>query len=93
MEAWLTAVKFRGLQAPCKSGMPTAAIKQLTGTPLSTMREAVSTTRALECIVPVLWFVLHVPIAKRLVVRTEEYTRPIVMEEEVAKPMAIMIIA
>ena len=38
-------------------------------------------------------FVLHVPIRKRPVVRTEEDTRPIAMEEEIAKLVAIMIIA
>ena len=38
-------------------------------------------------------FVLHVPIRVRLVVRTEEDTRPIAMEEEIAKPVVIMSIA
>ena len=41
----------------------------------------------------VLRFLLHVPIHKRPVVRTEEDTRPIAMEQEVAKLVAAIIIA
>ena len=50
-------------------------------------------TGALAYIQPVLQFVLHVPIRRPPVPRTEEDTRPIVMEEEVAKLVAVMIIA
>ena len=60
---------------------------------LSTLREAVSRTGALGYIEPVLRFVLHVPIRKCPVVQAEEDTRPIAMEEEIAKLVAIMIIA
>ena len=48
---------------------------------------------ALGHIKPVLRFVLHVSIRKRPVVWTEEDTRPIAMEEEIAKLVAIMIVA
>ena len=44
MEAWIRAVKAREPRAPGKSGMLTEAIKQLTVTSLSTLREAVTTT-------------------------------------------------
>ena len=71
----------------------TAAIKQFMVMSLWTLREAVSKTGALRYIEPVLTFVVHVPISKRPVVRTEESTRPIAMEEEIAKLLAIMIIA
>ena len=74
-----------------KSRMLMAAIKQLTALSLWTLREAVSKTGAPGYIEPV--FVLHVPIRKRLVLRTQEDTRPIAMEEEVAKVVAIMVIA
>ena len=70
-----------------------AAIKQLTAPSLWTLREAVRRTRALGCMEPVLRFVLHVTIHKHPMVRTEEDTRPIAMEEEIAKLVAIMIIA
>ena len=93
MEAWIRATKSREPRASGKSGMLTAAIKQLTALSLWTLREAVSRTGALQYIEPVLRFVLHVPIRKRLVIRTEEDTRPIAMEEEIAKLVAIMIIA
>ena len=93
MEAWIRAVRAREPRALDKLGMLTVAIKQLTAMSLSTLREAVSRTRALAYIEPVLRFVLHVPIRKRPVVRAEEYTRPIAMEEEVAKLVAVMIIA
>ena len=85
MEAWIRAVKAREPRAPGKSCMLTPAIKQL--------GPEGSRTRALEYIEPVLRFVLHVPIRKRPVVRTEEDTRPIAIEEEIAKLLAIMIIA
>ena len=52
-----------------------------------------SRTGSLGYIELVLRFVLHVPVRKRPVVRTEEDTRPIAMEEEIAKLVAIMIIA
>ena len=42
---------------------------------------------------PVLRFVLHVPIRKHPMVRAEEDTRPIAIEEEIGKLVAIMIIA
>ena len=93
MVAWITAVGAREPRAPGKSGVLAAAIKQLTATSLSTVREVVSRTEALAYIEPVLRFVLHVPICKRPVVRTEEDTKPIVMEEEVAKPVVVTIIA
>ena len=73
--------------------MQTTAIKQLTAMSLLTLKEAVSWTGALGYIEPLLQFVLHVPIRKRPVVRTEEVTRPIAMEEEIAKLVVIMIIA
>ena len=73
--------------------MLTAAITQLTALSLWTPREAVSRTGALGYIEAVLTFVLHVPIRKRLVLRTKEDTRPIAMEEEIAKLVAIIIIA
>ena len=77
MEAWIRAVGAREPRAPGKSGMLTAAIKQL----------------ALRYMEPVLRFVPHVPIRKRPVVRIEEDTRPIAMEKEVTKLVAAMIIA
>ena len=40
MEAWLRVVQSREPRAPGKSGMPTAAIKQLTALCLWTLREA-----------------------------------------------------
>ena len=93
MEAWMRDVQSPEPRAPGKSGMLTAAIKQLTAMSLWTLREAVSRTGALGYIEPVLKFVLHVPIRKSPVVRIEEDTRPIAMEEEVAKLVAIMIMA
>ena len=53
MEAWLRAVQSREPRAPGKSGMLTAAIKQLTALTLWTLREAVSRTGALGYIEPV----------------------------------------
>ena len=73
--------------------MLTSAIKQLSALSLWTLRKAVSRKGALGYNKPVLRFVLHVPIRKRLALRTEEDTRPIAMEEEIAKLVAIMIIA
>ena len=93
MEAWLKAVQSREPRGSGKSGMLTAAIKQLTALSLWTLREAVSKTGALGYIEPILRFVLHVPIRKRPVPRIEEDTRPIAMEQEIAKLVAIMIIA
>ena len=78
---------------PGKSGMLTTAIKQLTAPSLWTLREAVGRTSALGYIEPVLRFVLHVPTHKRPVVQTEEDTRSIAMEEEIAKLVTIIIIA
>ena len=52
-----------------------------------------SRTGALGYIEPVLRFVQHVPIRKRPAVWTEEDTGPISTEEEIAKLVAIMIIA
>ena len=93
MEAWVRAVQSREPRTLGKSRMLTAAIKQLMAMSMWTLREAVSRTGALGYIEPVLRFVLHVPIRKHPVVRTEEDTRPIGMEEEIAKLVAIMIIA
>ena len=93
MEAWVRAVPSWEPQAPGKSSVLTAAIKKLTAKPLSTLREAVSRTGALGYIELVLSFVLHVPIRKRPVVQTKEDMRPIAMEKEIVKLMAIMIIA
>ena len=69
------------------------AAEQLTRASLCTLQEAVPRTGRLTCIEPVFQFVLHVPIGKRPTLRTEEDTRPIAMEDEVAKTSAIMLIA
>ena len=91
IEAWIRAVQSREPRAPGKSGMLTA-IKQLTALSVWTLREAVS-KGALGYIEPALRFVLHVSFRKRLVVRQEEDTWCIAMQEEIAKLVAIMILA
>ena len=91
--AWVKAVASTKPRAPGKSGMLTAAIKQLTTGSIASLQTAVRSTGAMPYIEPALRFVLHVPIRKRLVVRTEEDTRPIAMEEEIAKLIAILITA
>ena len=73
--------------------MLTAAIKQRTTGSIASLQTAVRSIGALPYIEPALRFVLHVPIRKRPVVRTEEDTRPIAMEEEIAKLIAILITA
>ena len=57
MEVWVRAVQSREPRAPGKSGMLTAAIKQLTAMSMLTLREAVSRTGALGYMGPVLKFV------------------------------------
>ena len=91
--AWVKAVAGRKPRAPGKSGMLTAAIKQLTTGSIASLQTAVRSTGALPYIKPARRFVLHVPIRKRPVVRTEEDTRPIAMEEEIAKLITILITA
>ena len=88
---WIRAVASREPRAPGKSGMLTAAIKQLTVGSIASLQTAVSCTGALAHVEPILRFVLHVPIRKRPVVRTEDDTKPIAMEEEIAKLIAILI--
>ena len=92
-EEWIKAVAGREPRAPSKSGMLTAAIKQLTTRSVASLQSAVRCTGALTYMEPVLQIVPHVPIRKRPVVRTEEDTRPIAMEEEIGKLIAIMITA
>ena len=48
---------------------------------LGTLREAVRRSGELTYVEPILRFVLHIPIRKKLALRTEEDTRPIAMEE------------
>ena len=52
-----------------------------------------SCTRVVGYIEPLLSFALHVPVRKRPVLRAEENTRPIAMEEKIAKLAVIMVIA
>ena len=73
--------------------MLTAALKHLTALSQWTLREALSRTGALGYVQPALRFVPHVPIHKHSVVRKKKDTWPIGMEEEIAKHVAIMIIA
>ena len=68
-------------------------MKQLSLASLSTLREAVREMGTQAYIEPVLQFVLHVGIRRRPRVCTEEDMRPIAMEEEVAKLIAVMLIA
>ena len=93
IEAWITVVNMSDPGAPGKLGMLTAAVKQVTAMWLLTVQVAVSRTGALAYIEPVLWFLLRLPIRKRPVLRTGGDARPIAMEEETAKIVAVMIIA
>ena len=75
-----------------KSGMVAAAMKQLSALSLAVLRDAIAASGSRPYIKMVVRFVVHLPVRKRPKVYTEEDTRPIALEEEVAKVIAVPIL-
>ena len=93
LEELVEAVRLRQLKTPGKSGFPAAALKQMTMLSLAVLRDVIQRMGRLRYIEPILRFLGHLPIRKVPLVRTEEDTKPIALEEEVAKVIAIMVMA
>ena len=73
-------------------GMMAAAMKRLRALSLAVLRDATAASGCKPCIEMVLRFVVHLPLRKRPKVFTEEETRPIAPEDEVAKIIAALIL-
>ena len=89
----MEAVRLRQRNALGKSSFLVAALKEMTLISLAVLRDVIEKTGGLRYVEMVLRFVAHLPIRKVPVVNTEEDTRPIALEEEVAKVIAIMVMA
>ena len=66
--------------------------KKLRALSLAVLRDAIAAAGRKPYIEMVLRFVVHFPLRKRLKVYTEDDTRPIALEEEVAKIMGALIL-
>ena len=85
-------VRSRKTSAPGKSGMLAATMKQPRALSLAVLRDAIATSRTKPYIEMVLRFVVHLPLFTRPKVYREQDTRPIAMEEKVAKVIAALIL-
>ena len=78
--------------APGKSGVLAAAMKRLRAVSLAILRDAIAASGRKPYIEMLMRFVVHLPLRKRPKVFTKEDARPIVLEEEVAKTIAALIL-
>ena len=85
-------VRGRKPLAPGKSGVLAVAMKKLWALSLVDLRDALAASGSKPYIEMVLRFVVHLLLRKRPKVHTEEDTRPIALEEEVAKIIAALIL-
>ena len=69
-----------------------AALKRLRAPSLAVLRDAMAASGSKPYIEMVMWFVVHLPLRKRPKVYTEEDTPSPVLEEEVAKAIAALIL-
>ena len=82
------AAARRTVSAPGCSGLAAIVVKFLNHTSFDHLAKVISATGRLPFIEPVLRIVAHLPLKKRPVVNTEEDTRPLALEEELAKLIA-----
>ena len=75
---------------PGKSGVLAAAMKKLRALSLAVLRDAIAASGRKPYIEMVLRFVVHLPLCKHPKVYTQEDTRPIALEEEMAKILAAL---
>ena len=85
-------LRGRKPSAPGKSDVLAAAMKKLRALSLVVMRDVIAASGSNLDIEMVLRFVVHLPLRKWPKVYTEEDTRPIELEEEVAKIIAALIL-
>ena len=85
-------VRGRKPSAPGKSGVLAAAMKKPRALSWATLRDAIAASGRKPYIEMFLRFVVHLSLRKRPKVYTEEHTRPIALEEEVAKIIATLIL-
>ena len=78
--------------APGKSGVLAAAMKKVRALSLAVLRDAIAALGCKLYIKMVLRFVVHLPLHKRPKVCTEEDTRPMALEEEMARIIAELIL-
>ena len=85
-------VRSRKRLAPGKFGKLAAAMKQLRALALLVLRDDIAASRSDQYIEMVMRFVVHHPLPNRPKVYPEEHTRPVVLEEEVAKLIVALIV-
>ena len=85
------AIGKRHLAAPGMRSMTAQLFKAFLPPSLAKLTEVINTSTMLQFIEPILRFLLHLPMRKRVRAYTEADYRPIILEEELAKIITVII--